>query len=57
VQCSLGKILKGLSLVSKEADTARLDLASLLKISGLEKNSGQPDNLRPLPTVLLLFIL
>jgi hypothetical protein len=37
VQCSLGKVLKGLSLVSKEAETAYLDLANLLKIFGLEK--------------------
>ncbi len=37
MQCSLGKVLKGLSLVSIEAETAYLDLANLQKIFGLEK--------------------
>jgi hypothetical protein len=57
VQFSLGKVLKVLSLVWKEAETAYLDRASLLEYIWFGKKSGQPDNLRNLPSVLLLFIL
>ncbi len=57
MQCSLGKVLKGLSLVWKEAETAYMDLANPIEDIWFAKNSDQPDNLRPFPTVLLLFIL